>query len=165
MSALVYLPLLVPVLAAAAARPLAARLEPRLATWLLTATTVALAAFSTAALALMAASALARSPLLAALGDYSQPVLRRGDPVPEAVLGGAGRRRDASAGAERQPVYPRLGSAPGSLGRRRRAPHHAGSWLHSSPAFGVLPAFSRMGLLHATPCRCGGQSLLACSGR
>jgi hypothetical protein len=29
MSALVYLPLLVPVLAAAAARPLAARLEPR----------------------------------------------------------------------------------------------------------------------------------------
>ena len=82
MSALVYLPLLVPVLAAAAARPLAARLEPRLATWLLTATTVALAAFSTAALALMAASALARSPILAALGDYSQPVLRRGDPVP-----------------------------------------------------------------------------------
>jgi Zn-dependent protease with chaperone function len=81
-SALVYLPLLVPVLAAAAARPLAARLEPRLATWLLAATTVALAAFSTAALALMTASALARSPLLAALGDYSQPVLRRGDPVP-----------------------------------------------------------------------------------
>jgi Zn-dependent protease with chaperone function len=82
MNALVYLPLLVPVLAAAAARPLAARLEPRLATWLLTATTVALAAFSTAALALMAASALARIPVLAALGDYSQPVLRRGDPVP-----------------------------------------------------------------------------------
>jgi Zn-dependent protease with chaperone function len=82
MSALVYLPLLVPVLAAAAARPLAARLEPRLATWLLTATTVALAAFSTAALALMTASALAQAPLLAALGDYSQPVLRRGDPVP-----------------------------------------------------------------------------------
>jgi len=70
------------VLAAAAARPLAARLEPRLATWLLTATTVALAAFSTAALALMAASALARAPVLATLGDYSQPVLRRGDPVP-----------------------------------------------------------------------------------
>src|SRR6266536_1067065 len=82
MSALVYLPLLVPVLAAAAARPLAARLEPRLATWLLTATTVALAAFSTATLALMTASALARSPLLAAVGDYSQPALQRGDPVP-----------------------------------------------------------------------------------
>ena len=88
MNALVYLPLLVPVLAAAAARPLAARLEPRLATWLLTATTVALAVFSTAALALLAASALARVPFLAALGNYSQPVLRSGDPVP-AVAGSA----------------------------------------------------------------------------
>ena len=88
MNALVYLPLLVPVLAAAAARPLAARLEPRLATWLLTAATVALAVFSTAALALLAASALARVPFLAALGDYSQPALRSGDPVP-AVAGTA----------------------------------------------------------------------------
>jgi hypothetical protein len=86
MDAFVYLPLLVPVLAAVAARPLAARLEPRLATWLLTVTTVALAAFSTAALALLAASALARVPALAAMGGYSQPVLRRGDPVP--VLAG-----------------------------------------------------------------------------
>jgi hypothetical protein len=86
MDAFVYLPLLVPVLAAMAARPLAARLEPRLATWLLTATTVALAAFSTAALALLAASALARVPALAAVGEYSQPALRRGDPVP--VLAG-----------------------------------------------------------------------------
>ena len=88
MNALVYLPLLVPVLAAAAARPLAARLEPRLATWLLTAATVTLAVFSTAALALLAASALARVPFLAALGDYSQPVLRSGNPVP-AVAGSA----------------------------------------------------------------------------
>src|SRR5579862_8921553 len=86
MDALVYLPLLVPALAAAAARPLAGRLEPLLATWLLTAVTVALAAFSTAALALLAASALARVPALADLGGYSQPVLRRGDPVP--VLAG-----------------------------------------------------------------------------
>jgi Zn-dependent protease with chaperone function len=86
MDAFVYLPLLVPVLAAVAARPLAARLEPRLATWLLTVTTVALAAFSTAALALLAASALARIPALASVGGYSQPVLRRGDPVP--VLAG-----------------------------------------------------------------------------
>jgi hypothetical protein len=54
MGALIYLPLLVPALAAVAARPLAGRLEPLLATWLLTAVTVALAAFSTAALALLA---------------------------------------------------------------------------------------------------------------
>ena len=82
MDVLVYLPLLVPALAAATARPLAARLEPLLATGLLTAVTVALAVFSTAALALLAASALARVPALAALGGYSQPVLHRGDPVP-----------------------------------------------------------------------------------
>ncbi len=86
MDAIIYLPLLVPVLAAVAARPLAARLEPRLATWLLTGTTVALAAFSTAALALLAASALARIPALATAGGYSSPVLRRGDSVP--VLAG-----------------------------------------------------------------------------
>jgi len=82
MDLLVYLPLLIPALATVAARPLAARLEPRLATWLLTATAVALAIFSAAALALLAASALARSPFLAALGDYSQPAMRAGDPVP-----------------------------------------------------------------------------------
>src|ERR1700746_3091303 len=41
-----------------------------------------------AALALLAASALARVPFLAALGDYSQPVLRSGDPVP-ALAGSA----------------------------------------------------------------------------
>jgi Zn-dependent protease with chaperone function len=86
MRLLVYLPLLIPVLAAAAARPLAARLEPRAATWLLTAATLALAACSTAALALLVASALAPAPVLAALGHYSQPVVRRGDPIP-AVAG------------------------------------------------------------------------------
>ena len=82
MSALVYLPLLVPVLAAVAARPLAARLEPRLATWLLTFATVALAACSTAALALLAGFAAARVPALAALGGYSLAVMRRADPIP-----------------------------------------------------------------------------------
>ena len=83
---LVYLPLLIPLLAAAAARPLAARMEPRMATWLLTAATVALAACSTAALALLVASAAARAPALATLGHYSQPVVRRGDPTP-AIIG------------------------------------------------------------------------------
>jgi Zn-dependent protease with chaperone function len=77
-----YLPLVIPALAGAAARPVAARLEPRQATWLLTIATVALAACSTAALALLTAFAAARAPLLAALGDYSQPIIRRGDPIP-----------------------------------------------------------------------------------
>jgi len=76
-----YLPLVIPALAGAAARPLAARLEPRLATWLLTSATVALAGCSTAALALLAAYAAAPAPVLAALGDYSQSVMRRLDPI------------------------------------------------------------------------------------
>jgi hypothetical protein len=83
---LVYLPLLIPLLAAAAARPLAARLEPREATWLLTVATVALAGCSTVALALLAAAAAARVPALAALGDYSQRVVHRADPT-SAVTG------------------------------------------------------------------------------
>jgi Zn-dependent protease with chaperone function len=79
---LLYLPLAIPALAGAAARPLAARLEPRLATWLLTCATVALAGCSTAALALLAGFAAARTPALAALGHYSQSVMQRVDPIP-----------------------------------------------------------------------------------
>ena len=48
-----YLPLIIPALAGAAARPVAFRLDPRQATWLLTSAAVALAAYSTAALALL----------------------------------------------------------------------------------------------------------------
>ena len=82
---LLFLPLAIPALAALAARPVAARMEPRQATWLFTAAAVALAACSMAALGLVAASAAARFPLLAAAGDYSQAVMRRGDPVPVAA--------------------------------------------------------------------------------
>ncbi len=82
---LLYLPLVIPALAGAAARPLAARLEPRHATWLLTTAAVALAACSLAALALLAAFAAARAPLLAAVGDYSPEVMRRGDPISAAA--------------------------------------------------------------------------------
>jgi Zn-dependent protease with chaperone function len=82
MQFLVFIPLLIPALAGAAARPLAARLEPRQATWLLAAGAVILAACSTAALALLVAWAVAAAPPLAALGHYSQAVARRGDPAP-----------------------------------------------------------------------------------
>ena len=82
---LLYLPLVIPALAGMSARPLAARLEPRQATWLLTSATVALAGCSTAALALLAAYAAARAPFLATLGDYSQQVMRRGDPISAAA--------------------------------------------------------------------------------
>ena len=86
MRLIVYLPLLIPVLAAVAARPLAARLEPRDATWLLTGAAVILAGCSTVALALLAASAAARVPIMASLGHYSQNVVHRSDHTP-AVTG------------------------------------------------------------------------------
>jgi Zn-dependent protease with chaperone function len=88
MQVLLFIPLVLPALAAAAARPLAARLEPCRATWLLTLAAVILAGCSTAALALLAAWAAAAAPPLAALGDYSAAVARRGDPAP-ALTGGA----------------------------------------------------------------------------
>lgn len=87
---LLYLPLVIPALAGATARPLASRMEPRQATWLLTCAAVALAACSTAALALLAAFAVARAPVLAALGDYSQSVFRHGDPISPATGAVAG---------------------------------------------------------------------------
>jgi Zn-dependent protease with chaperone function len=87
---LLFLPLVIPALAGAAARPLAARMEPRQATWLLTGTAVALAACSMAALTLLVAFAAVRLPALAAVGDYSQHVVRRLDAIPAVagVIGG-----------------------------------------------------------------------------
>jgi Zn-dependent protease with chaperone function len=77
----VYLPLALPVLAAASARWLAARLEPRTATWLLTGSALVLAAASGAALTILAATFLGQIPLLAFIGHWSATVVRRHDPV------------------------------------------------------------------------------------
>jgi Zn-dependent protease with chaperone function len=82
---LLYAPLLIAALAGMAARPLSTMLEPRQATWLLTISAVALAACSSVALALLAAYAAARAPVLAAMGDYSWRVVSRGDPVPSSA--------------------------------------------------------------------------------
>ena len=62
MSLAVYLPLVLPALFAPLAGPLAARLDPVHATWLLTGAAVALAACSTLALGLLAAAAAVRIP-------------------------------------------------------------------------------------------------------
>src|SRR5215469_8799449 len=94
---LLYIPLVIPALAGLAARPLAALLEPRQATWLLTAAAVALAACSTVALGLLVAYAAAKLPSLAALGDYSQKVIRRHDPIPSATGAIAGLALAAAA--------------------------------------------------------------------
>jgi hypothetical protein len=87
----VYLPLIVPVLAALAARPLADRLPPAAATWLLTAGALALALASSAVLGLAALSALVRLPLVEAAGHLSRPVIASGDAVsvPVAIAAGA----------------------------------------------------------------------------
>ena len=67
----VYLPLLLPLCAAAGAGPLAHRLPPMVATWLLTSAAVALAALSTAVLGILALTAVLRVPLVASLAHLS----------------------------------------------------------------------------------------------
>jgi Zn-dependent protease with chaperone function len=88
MHLLAYLPLLLPLPAAWAARSLGERLEPRAATWLLAGSALALAVFSSAALAVLAAAGVVRLPLVALVGDWSASTVRSGDSVSkaEAVL-------------------------------------------------------------------------------
>src|SRR5229473_2899823 len=81
----VYLPLALPALFAPFAGPLAARLDPVHATWLLTGAAVALAGCSTLALGLLATAAAVRIPLVAGLGHWSLPVLGHNTPPGLAV--------------------------------------------------------------------------------
>ncbi len=103
------LPLIIPLLASAAARPLAHRLEPRQATWLLCAAAVVLAGCAAAALALAAGFAAARLPVLAALGDYSLAPFSTHDPVP--VAGGIGAALALAGAAAAVRPGPGTGSA------------------------------------------------------
>lgn len=80
------LTLVFPLLAQLLARPIAARVDPRWATWLLTGAAVTLAASSGAALTLAALDALIRIPLVAQLGRWSPAVIDRGDPTGAAVV-------------------------------------------------------------------------------
>jgi Zn-dependent protease with chaperone function len=77
----VYLPLLLPPVAAAGAWSLATRLPPRLGTWMLTGAAVTLAALSTAVLGILALTAILRIPLVASTGHLSAAVIRREDPA------------------------------------------------------------------------------------
>jgi hypothetical protein len=77
----VYLPLVMPVLAAVLARPVADRLRPRAAVWVLTLAAVVLAAATAAALGLLAAAGLAQLPVLAAMKGYSLRLVRDDDPA------------------------------------------------------------------------------------
>ncbi len=79
------LTLLFPLIAQLLARPIAARVDPRWATWLLTGVAVALAATSGAALTLVALAAVIKVPLIAQLGRWSPAIIDRGDPTSTAV--------------------------------------------------------------------------------
>jgi Zn-dependent protease with chaperone function len=89
--AAVYLPLVLPVIVALAAWPVAVRLAPGLATWLLTASSVVLAAATGAALGVLVIAGALHVPQVAALGHVSLQALRGGDlasSVPMAVVAG-----------------------------------------------------------------------------
>ncbi|MGW1028223.1 M56 family metallopeptidase [Streptomyces sp. NPDC002577] len=77
----VYLPLLLCLLAPLGARPLSERCEPRLATWLLTASSLVLGTASTISLGLLAITGLIRIPQLAALGHWSAHTAQHDDPT------------------------------------------------------------------------------------
>lgn len=81
MHLVIYLPLAVSLLAALSARWVAARLEPRTATLLLTGSALLLAAATGAALAALAATLIGQVPVLASVGHWSVEVLRRNDPT------------------------------------------------------------------------------------
>lgn len=91
MHMLVWLPLAIPAIAALAARPLANRLPPRTATWLLTASAVILAAASCGVLGLLALAAAVRLPFVDALAGMSMSAVNSTDPasLPLGVLAGA----------------------------------------------------------------------------
>ena len=121
----VYVPLLIPALAALAARPLAARLRPAVATWLLTLSALALAAASSAVLGMLALSALLRIPFVDGVGHLSDPVISRGDAVslPVAII--AGGLLAAAAVAASRAVW-RRAAAIGAAYRRARTLPGAG---------------------------------------
>ncbi|WP_328465358.1 M56 family metallopeptidase [Streptomyces sp. NBC_00448] len=82
----VWLPLLLPLLAAPAARRLADALPPRTAAWLLAVSAALLAMCSTAALGLLAGAGALRLPPVAALGHLVLPVVGDQVTVPAACV-------------------------------------------------------------------------------
>ena len=84
----VYLPLVIPVIAALFARPLSDRLPPRTGTWVLAASALALAAASSAVLGMLALTALLRVSFVAHLAHMSARAMSSDSPpsVPVAII-------------------------------------------------------------------------------
>ncbi len=115
----VYLPLVVPLLAAAAARQLAERLPPVAATWLLAGSAIALAAASSAVLGMLALTALVRIPVVDSLGEMSGPVISHDDPASVPVAIAAGALLAAAAAAACRALW-RRAAALAAAGRQAR---------------------------------------------
>ncbi len=121
----VYVPLLIPALAALAARPLSRRLPPAAATWLLTALGLVTALASTGVLALLAATALVPTGYVAALGHLSARAFSAGDAVPLPVALAAGGLLAVAAAGTGRALRRRVAAVaaaglagPGPAGRR-----------------------------------------------
>jgi hypothetical protein len=113
----VYLPLVIPVLAALGARPLAGRLPPAVATWLLVGSALVLAVASSAVLGLLALTAIARVPVIDGLGHLSARIMAEDDPASLPVAIAAGAVLAAVAAGACRAVYGR-GSALLAAGRQ-----------------------------------------------
>ncbi|HTS96685.1 MAG TPA: M48 family metalloprotease [Streptosporangiaceae bacterium] len=118
----VYLPLLVPVLAAFAARPLAERLPPRTAAWLLAGSAVVLAGASGAVLGLLALAAAVRLPPVDATGGLSLPVILREDPASLPVGAAAAALLAAGTVAAGRAAWLRAGALLAAHRQARRLP-------------------------------------------
>src|SRR6266581_3847895 len=123
----VYLPLVMPLLAAVAARPLAGRLQPAAAAWLLVLSAIALALASSAVLGMLALTALVRIPLVDSLAGMSGQVISQHDPASAPVAIAAGALLAAAATA-----------ACRALWRRTRALIAAGRKAHHLPGAGQV---------------------------
>ncbi|HSZ41737.1 MAG TPA: M56 family metallopeptidase [Trebonia sp.] len=108
---------MIPVLAALGARPLASRLPPAVATWLLAGSALALAVASSAMLGLLAMTAIDRVPLIDGLGHMSARIMAEDDPASLPVAIAAGAVLAAVAAAACRAVY-RRGSALLAAGRQ-----------------------------------------------
>ncbi len=123
MPLMICLPLVLPLLAAASARPLAGRLPPAVASWLLAGSALVLAAASSAVLGLLGLTALLRIPLAAAAaGDMSVQVLSRGAPASLPVAVAAGALLAVSVTAAGRALWRRIGALAAAFGQARRLP-------------------------------------------
>ena len=118
----VYLPLVMPLLAAAAAGPLADRLPPAAATWLLALSALALSVASSAVLAILAFTAVVRIPLVDSLGGMSGAVITAGDPASVPVAIAAAALLAAAAAAACRAAWRRAVALVGAAARARRLP-------------------------------------------